>query len=139
MNINDMVSSGNTLKSEDIKGAGDQRVIIESVTSREFDSEKGKTRKGIITFRGKTKALVCNKVNANLIAEMYGPETDNWIGKEIYLYVARVEFGGKLVDGIRVRLPQDRVPDKIETGRKSAPPPTRIYNDEDMPSDDIPF
>jgi hypothetical protein len=131
MNISEMVGGGNTLKSEDIKGRGDQRVIIESVSSREFDSDKGKTKKGVITFRGKQKALVCNQVNANLIAEMYGPETDNWIGKEITLYVARVEFAGKLVDGIRVRLPEDRVPDKIETGRRQSVK-------EEM-SDDIPF
>jgi hypothetical protein len=138
MNISEMVSSGSTLKSEDIKGRGDQTVIIESVSSREFDSDKGKVKKGIITFRGKSKALVCNKVNANLICELYGPETDTWIGKEITLYVARVEFAGKLVDGIRVRLP-DRVPDPKHTYTKANT--VAAHHDESNPPDysDVPF
>lgn len=52
----------------------------------------------------KDRGLVLNKTNSNIIAEMYGFETDEWAGKPITLYPARVEFQGKIVDAIRVKL-----------------------------------
>ena len=101
MNINE-VYAGNSdyLKAADIKGKGDVTLQISDVASKEFDEGM----KLILAFKGKDKQLVLNKTNANIIAEMLGTDTDDWIGSNIDVYAARVEFQGKIVDAIRVRL-----------------------------------
>lgn len=98
MNINAAFPS-TYLKAADLQGrrvnVGIDRVAIEEV---------GGEHKPVMYFIGKDRGLILNKTNGNIIAEMYGPETDDWHGKVITLYPARVEFQGKIVDAIRVHL-----------------------------------
>lgn len=57
-----------------------------------------------ITFAGKRKAWLAGPVSQKAIADLYGPNVENWIGKAITLYPdLNVEMGGKKVGGIRVR------------------------------------
>ncbi len=65
----------------------------------------GDDERPVAYFTGTTKGLVLNKTNANVINEVYGSETDNWIGKDIDIYPTRVEYAGRMVDGMRVRIP----------------------------------
>ncbi len=58
----------------------------------------------VVYFDGVAKGLVCKITNKNIIKELYGKETDNWIGKKIALYINHdVMFKGKPVSAIRVR------------------------------------
>jgi hypothetical protein len=67
--------------------------------------------KPVLYFVGKDKGLVLNKTNANMITEIVGSgETDQWKGKAIVLYVAKVDYQGRRVDGIRVDYPGVSVP-----------------------------
>jgi hypothetical protein len=94
------VFQGGFLKAEDLKGR-DCKVTIESVELKEFDDGK----KILLHFEGKEKALVANKTNCAIIAENLGSDdTDDWIDKTIVLCVKKVEFQGKLVPAIRVKL-----------------------------------
>lgn len=57
-----------------------------------------------ISFVGKRKAWLAGPVSLKALASMYGPHIENWLGKPITLYVdAKVEFGGAVVGGVRVR------------------------------------
>lgn len=98
MNINAAFPS-TYLKAADLQNrrvnVGIDRVAIEEV---------GGEHKPVVYFLGKDRGLILNKTNGNIIAEMYGPETDDWRGQKITLYPARVEFQGKIVDAIRVHL-----------------------------------
>lgn len=114
----------------------------------------GDSRKLVLTFQGKKKAMVCNKTNADRIGYMYGDETDEWIGREIVLYSELVTYGGKTVEGLRVKPPQKRTPppqqqftdrpingggrimDTIAPPTGNAPQPPRGDN---PPNDEIPF
>jgi hypothetical protein len=60
------------------------------------------------------KRVVLNKTNARYIAGHYGDDTNGWKNKEIELYVAPVDFQGRAVDGIRVRIPP-RAPTAVAT------------------------
>jgi hypothetical protein len=91
------------LKADDL-GEDDMALTIKSVEPKEFQGQNGKEWKAIVHFRESEKSLVANKTNCNTIAEIHGDETDNWIGKRIALYATEVEFGGKTMLGIRVRL-----------------------------------
>jgi hypothetical protein len=72
----------------------------------EFGVKIGDDEKPILYFSGEPKGLVLNKTNANIIKKTYGEETDDWIGKDIVLYFAMVEFKGDMVEAIRVRAPK---------------------------------
>ena len=110
----DDIYGSNLLKAPDLKGQ-DMPLVIAGWSMSEFpDQERPKV---ILTFQGTDKELVLNKTNANRVAESHGDVPDAWVGKEITLYPDRVEFGGKIVDAIRVRYPA------IQTGDPSVPPP----------------
>lgn len=103
MKLNEMFPS-NLLKAQDVTDAGGEMPLtIEKVEIKEFDTDAGgKERKPIIHFK-EGKQMVCNKTNGNAIAELYGDETDNWLGKEIVLVVRDVDFQGKSTPAIRVK------------------------------------
>jgi hypothetical protein len=100
MNLNDAFPS-KYLKTEDLKGR-DVSVVIEAID--QVTLPQGQGRKLVATFRGKAKAWIVNKTNANTIAKVLGTdETDDWVGQEIVLYPTETEFQGDMVDAIRVR------------------------------------
>ncbi len=103
MKLNELFPS-NLLKAQDVTDAGGEMPLtIEKVELKEFDTDNGgKERKPIIHFK-EGKQMVCNKTNGNAIAELYGDETDNWIGKELTLIVRDVDFQGKSTPAIRVK------------------------------------
>lgn len=117
-----------TLKAADLQG-NEVNVKIAAVEKKGFDDGN----KLVITFEGKKKALVCNKTNANRIANAYGTDTDGWIGKEITLFVDQVDFKGDIVDAIRIRA--KRV-EPVKAGAPGAPVAPKRNADMD---DDIPF
>lgn len=83
---------------------GDVVVTISAVEAGELTGDKGRrTRKPIIRFEGKGKALAGNKTNCKIIARLYGTNTDNWIGKRVTIYPTTTEMGGETVDCVRVR------------------------------------
>ena len=94
----------NLLKAQDVTDAGGEMPLtIKEIKISEFDKDGGgKERKPIIYFTNE-KQMVCNKTNGNLISEMYGDETDGWIGKKVTLIVQEVDFAGKRTPAIRIK------------------------------------
>lgn len=82
----------------------DVTLTIESVKAGVLVGEGGKkAKKPIIKFVGKEKTFACNITNARTIAGMYGPKTEDWIGRRITIYPTMTQFGGKEMEAIRVR------------------------------------
>jgi hypothetical protein len=109
---------------QELAAGRDVVVTIEKVVLDELVMRGGaRKKKGVIHLRGKEKMLVLNRTNAELIAGMYGRDTDAWLGKPIALYATRVGFGRETVDAIRVRekAPQQRA--KNGDSKAKAPPP----------------
>ncbi len=76
-----------------------KRVVMEQAGQGNEDPEKP-----VIYFREFEKGLICNKTNSNIIAKLYGDETDQWIGQKVVLWVNHdVQFKGEMVSAIRVR------------------------------------
>ena len=97
----DDIFTGSTLKAGDL-GDKDVTLTITGVEIKEY--EEGS--KPVLSFAGTQKTFVCNKTNANRIAEMHGRKNidEAWVGKQITLYPDRVEFRGDMVDAIRVKI-----------------------------------
>jgi len=109
MNINEAFP-GKYIKAADLQGR-DASVTIAAV---EFEQVSDGKSKPVVYFRGKDRGLVLNKTNANVIAEIYGPETESWISQPITIYPTRTDYAGKMVDAIRVRYPNDANPQQSQ-------------------------
>jgi hypothetical protein len=95
---------GNYLKCADL-GEREARVTIESITPETIGEGDDAKEKLVARFEGKTKGLVLNDGNLEVIEMAFGPDTNDAIGGQIVLYVdPDVRYGGKRVGGIRIRL-----------------------------------
>lgn len=87
----------------DVKG------VVLTIGSVEMD-KVGSDDKMIVHFIDTEKQLPLNKTNALDIAQLYGDDTDDWIGKQIRLYRDKVMFNNKRVDCMRVSAPMPGIP-----------------------------
>lgn len=109
--VGDVYQGGRWLKSEDLLNAktgkyGEVKVIINTADVGTVGQGDDERQQIILTFDGKEKQLGLNKTNATVLAGHFGDDTDQWLGKEIILFVdPYVPFAGKVVPGIRIRVP----------------------------------
>lgn len=107
-------SASNALKASDIPPGQQARVTIEKCEEIIFKNDEGKDQPKIkMSFVGKEKGLILNKTNATTIAHVYGPDTDNWLGKEIFLFSTTVPLGDKMVDAIRINMPLEEAEEAL--------------------------
>jgi hypothetical protein len=78
-------------------------MTIRAIKLEEIGQDK--THKPVLFFNEETRGLVMNKTNGAMIAHNYSNETDSWLGKPVELHVEPVQFQGRVVDAIRVRIP----------------------------------
>ena len=103
------------LKAIDVSD-GPMRVTIDSLEQENVSRENPNELKPVLHFEGHKRGLVLNVTNGNAIGELYGDDCDDWPGKVIELFGAKVPFGTKIVDAIRVRAPQRELPPEALTG-----------------------
>ena len=130
--IGEMIES-KYLKQSDL--ADDMVVTVAKVgkanVAREGDEPE---YKWLIRFNELPKPMVLNSTNIKRLAKACNSDdTDQWIGKQVVLYVdPDVEFAGNVVGGLRVRAHKAATPT-----RQVMPAPTGGKFD-DM-ADDVPF
>jgi len=79
-------------------------VTIARCTPGEITGRGGKkSKKPLLYFQGKEKALALCKTNGRTIAALYGNKTEAWAGKRITLYSTTTTFGADTVGCIRIR------------------------------------
>ena len=118
----------NYIRAADLQGRT-VRVVMRSIAMEDI----GDDHKPVLYFQGKEKGLVLNKTNGNNISMVYGDDSDNWMGQVIELYPTMVDFQGRSVEAIRVRVPR-------VVNRPPAPPPVAAAPPSDSDFDDsIPF
>jgi hypothetical protein len=129
---------GNYLKAAEI---GSKRVLltIDRVDVEVIDGDK-KESKPVLYFQGHDRGLVLNRTNADEITAIVGdPETDNWAGQKVVLYVdPSVMYAGKRVGGIRVMAPPAGKGKPVPL----PPPPAEItegLDDFEVKDEDVPF
>jgi hypothetical protein len=86
------------LKASDIEGSATFK--IKSVDVEKMGDGEVKP---VLSFVGQDKALVMNKTNGNVLVSLYGDDTDEWTGQKIQLVATTTEFGGRVVDCVRLR------------------------------------
>jgi len=119
----DLLFPSKYLKAADL-GGQDRVVVIKRLDAKHKMKMAGgaSTQKPILWLEGEAKMLALNKTNGKSIAKVYGPETDNWVGKAIVLFPTTTTFGGDTVDCIRVR--------EVEPRPRERQPPADPFADE---------
>jgi hypothetical protein len=85
----------------------------------------GDDHKPVLYFKGKEKGLVLNKTNGAVIAELYGDETDQWMGEQIEIFPTTTDFQGKRVACLRVQAPRNGHAGATQAPPARAPAPAR--------------
>jgi hypothetical protein len=84
----ELLFPGRFLKSVEFKGR-DVTLTIASVATEMLPEDAGGEKlKGIVSFKEAKKKLVLNRTNAMTIAQMFGRETDGWVGHKVTFYPA---------------------------------------------------
>jgi hypothetical protein len=90
-----------TLMDGDVK---DLTVKITGVSKKEVIGDGGKKDMCTVATLEGQKPMILNATNQKMIAKIYNsPYIEDWIGKNITLYVAKVKIAGDTVDALRIR------------------------------------
>lgn len=93
------------LRRIDIPVDQDTKLTIRAYEKQDMRArDRGRVRRNVLFFKERPECLALNKPNGQTLCDLYGEEMDNWIGKQISLYVdGSVQMYGMPVSGIRVR------------------------------------
>lgn len=95
------------LKAADLKG-GTFRVVIDAVSMEDLAQEgKPPEVKAVVRLRDRSKGWVLNRTNTEQLIKYFGPESNDWSGREIELFSVPVSVNGESKEGIRCKLPPD--------------------------------
>ena len=134
MDANSMLQ-GRYLNAADLKGRS-IRVTIATVAETRF---RDGTWKLVLTFDGARKALALNKTNLRAVIAVLGGETDTWPGQRLTLEPRKVEYGGDLVDGVRIAAPPEPPRAAPAPAPPSPPAPRDPGDDWQAGPEDVPF
>ena len=96
--------------------AVDLVVKITNVTRQQVKGEGGKSEECTVATLEGQKPFIVNRTNAKTITKIYdSPYIQDWIGKTITLFVARVKVGSDTVDALRIRPVAPKLPELTPT------------------------
>ncbi|HUV71877.1 MAG TPA: hypothetical protein VMW25_02620, partial [Clostridia bacterium] len=100
---------GDYLKVDELKG--EKKLKIKEVKIETLGRGGDAKEKPVVYFEGLDKGLALNRINADALKEICGSaEIESWPGNVVVLYVdPNVQFSGRRVGGIRVRVPSQGV------------------------------
>lgn len=89
----------------DLQPGQEVKLKIETVTQEPVKGADGKEELCIIArFEKAKKPMILNKTNCKIIAKLHNtPYIEEWAGKEIVIYAAKVSAFGEKVEALRVK------------------------------------
>jgi len=69
-------------------------------------------KKMTIGFEKVEKLLVVNKTNREVLADAFGDETNDWVGKQVRLDIIKVMFDGQRTNSIALTPVSEKTPQK---------------------------
>lgn len=106
MKYNQMFPSKYLKGADIIEEGGEVRVLIKSIVFEELQDPKTQKKedKPVMYFVRQEKGLVLGKENGKRLVELFGDESDHWIGKTITLNTERVTAFGATTDAVRIKM-----------------------------------
>ena len=78
---------------------------IKNVTEEIVGTGAEKEKKLVVWFTNDERGLVLNRLNNRTLRGAFGDDAAGWAGKIIVMFPTMVEMRGKMVPGLRVRIP----------------------------------
>jgi len=102
------LTSQNYMGAYDLQPDQEVKVKIESVKQemvKFFDGKKVEESDCLVArYVGAKKPMILNKTNCKIITRKFGtPYVEEWIGKEIIIYAAKVKAFGEVTDALRIK------------------------------------
>jgi hypothetical protein len=91
------------LKADDFDG--EHKFRIKTVTEEAVGAGANKEKKLVVWFTNDDRGLVLNKTNNRVLRGAFGDDTAGWAGKIVIVFSMPTEMAGKMVQGLRVRIP----------------------------------
>jgi hypothetical protein len=91
------------LRAEDLKA--DKKFRIKEVTVEVIGNGADKEQKLTVWFTNDPRGLVLNKTNNRVLRGAFGDDVSGWKDKIVVVFPTTVEFRGKMVPGLRIRIP----------------------------------
>jgi hypothetical protein len=113
-------SGANFLKVDDVRDAP-LREIIANIKVGKYDKPDMYFESG--------DCLSLNATNTHALIRAYGPNSDDWIGKEIELFVGEIEFENKPIDAVLVKA----ISPAPKQQERTNPPPAHDQMDDSIP------
>jgi hypothetical protein len=111
-----MITTGKYLKREELTEEGSPHAVV-TVEQQSVLNPDGTTDDKWVLMLSDLKPMIMNATNIRIAVAAFGTaETDEWIGKRIIVYDdPQIEFGGKVVGGVRLRaMPKKRATKKAD-------------------------
>lgn len=99
------LTNPNYIGAHDFQPGQELTVTIESIQNEMVKGTNGKDEMCVVgKLKGAKKPIILNKTNLKIIARnLETPYVEEWTGKSVTLYVAKVSAFGEFVDAIRVK------------------------------------
>jgi hypothetical protein len=109
-------------RAEDLQS--EKKFRIKEVTVDEIANNRGeKEDKLIVWFTNDKRGLVLNKTTNRVLRGAFGDDVSGWKAKVIIIFPTPVPFRGKMVPGLRVRIPPPKQAAATGNGQAVAAPP----------------
>jgi hypothetical protein len=90
--------------SHDLQPNQEIKVTFEKVVKEQVKTAEGTQECVVGYFVGGSKPMILNKTNMKIITKILEtPYIEQWIGKSIILYTAKIRAFGEMVDALRVK------------------------------------
>ena len=91
--------------SHDIEPGSELKIIFDTVSKEIVKGPDGKQEECIVAkLSNAKKPLILNKTNCKIIAKVLEtPYIEQWKGRAVLMYVAKVKAFGEVVDAIRIK------------------------------------
>jgi hypothetical protein len=84
---------------------GEKKFRIKTVSEEAVGAGANKEKKLVVWFTNDERGLVLNKTNNRVLRGAFGDDTAGWTGKIVIVFAMPTEMAGKIVQGLRVRIP----------------------------------
>jgi hypothetical protein len=100
---------------------GERKFRIKDVTEEVVGADK--QEKLVVWFTNDKRGLIANKTNNRVLRGAFGDNTAGWADKIIVIFSMMVEMRGKMVPGLRVRIPPPKQADTafMSRGQETQP------------------